>query len=126
VLEKEVTLSRTILEQELGRPITLFSFPYGRHWTDCRRKFPDARLLFEEAGYLAACTTRWGRFNILKDLFALRRIGIWPSDTQLDFKQKLAGHYDWLAGKEDAVRSIRRLVSGLRYSDNSRVNPPKS
>jgi hypothetical protein len=50
----------------------------------------------------------------MKDLYALRRIGIWESDSLKDFIDKLEGKYDWLAGKEKIGRFYRFIPSLLR------------
>lgn len=66
------------------------------------------------ASYHAACTGWWGRFNSLKDLYTLRRIGMWESDSCKDFIDKLEGKYDWLAVKEKIGRFYRFTSSLLR------------
>jgi len=116
VLEAEIKDSQSILEQKLGRPVTLFSFPHGYHCDEGRRgKTSYGLKLFEEAGYNAACTTRWGRFNSAHNVFALHRVGIDHTDTLKDFQNKLAGYYDWLATKESLARWVRKVRSRLTY-----------
>jgi hypothetical protein len=66
------------------------------------------------ASYRAACTGWWGRHNSLKDLYALRRIGIWDSDSFGDFIDKLEGNYDWLVAKEKIGRFYRFIPSLLK------------
>ena len=115
ILEKEVKDSRSILEHRLGRSVTLFSFPHGYHCDEGRRNNrPNGRQLLEEAGYHAACTMRWGRFNSTRDVFALRRAAIWPGDTLKDFENKLGGYYDWLVLKESFARWLRKKKYGFK------------
>ncbi|SPP99529.1 conserved hypothetical protein [Candidatus Sulfobium mesophilum] len=107
-LVEEVVQSRVELEQGLGRPVRFFAFPYGGYppvlYSEGKRK----RLL---GAYTAACTSRWGRFNSTKDIYALRRIGIWHGDSFTDFTDKLSGRYDWLVAKETIGKFVKRIRS---------------
>ena len=107
-LEKEIRDSRDILEQGLERLVTLFSFPHGYHCDEGRPgNASGGKQLLRDAGYTAACTMRWGRFNSARDAFALHRVGVGPADTLMDFKNKLTGYYDWLTAKESLARWVR-------------------
>ena len=109
---REIIESKMKLEQGVGRQIRFFAFPFGLypfgHYFNFHRS--GKRLL---ASYRAACTTWWGRYNSPKDLYCLRRIGIWDSDSFGDFADKLQGKYDWVVLKEKIgrlYRSIPRLI----------------
>jgi peptidoglycan/xylan/chitin deacetylase (PgdA/CDA1 family) len=67
--QAEIADSRLELERELGRPVTLFSYPFGS--TDER-----VRALVEQSGYLAARGTQPGRNRPATDGFALRWLEI--------------------------------------------------
>ncbi len=108
-LAEELVRSKSQLEQGVGKAIRFFAFPYGG--------YPS--VLFEARGrsallgsYVAACTSRWGRFNSAKDIYALRRIGIWPGDSFKDFSDKLSGRYDWLVAKESVGKFVKRIRPG--------------
>ena len=83
-LEKEVALSREILENVTGGQIFLFSFPYGQMWDFS----PQAIKLLIKHGYQAACSTRYGRKNKLSDLYQLKRIEVTPGDSLESFARK--------------------------------------
>lgn len=101
---KEVYDSKVMLEDMLGTPIKSFSYPHGGR-RDYNKYTVEA---VKKAGYETAVTTRFGRFNCLKERFELKRIIISPTDTLEVLKAKLLGRYDWLEIKE-------RLVHQWRY-----------
>ncbi|MDB6000488.1 MAG: polysaccharide deacetylase [Rhizobacter sp.] len=65
---REITASRTLLEDRLGIPVEHFCFPYGDHDDECMADIA-------EAGYASAVTTVRGRVQRGQSLFALPRIG---------------------------------------------------
>jgi peptidoglycan/xylan/chitin deacetylase (PgdA/CDA1 family) len=82
VARAEVRDSKARLEDIIGRPVVHFAYPYG-DYTAAVRDF------VVEAGYVAACSTRWGRHHAKKQLFALRRVEINGQDSLLQFAVKL-------------------------------------
>ena len=103
-IDKEIVESRMEIEQNIGRQVRFFAFPFGRYLNSYRN---NKNLLLS---YNAACTSWWGRYNSLKDLYALRRIGIWDSDSLRDFIDKLEGNYDWLIIKEKIGRFYKYVT----------------
>ncbi len=65
----EVSGARADLAAALGEAPTLFAYPYGE-WD------PAVESLVEQAGYVASCTTRFGRVTGESHRFALPRISI--------------------------------------------------
>jgi len=63
----EVTSSKKQLEDEIGRPITLFSYPYG----DFNN---DVITALRSAGYAGAGTIEYGQNSIYSDPFCLKRV----------------------------------------------------
>ncbi len=63
----EVTRSKEQLESELGRPVSLFAYPYGA----LDREVVTA---VRRAGYGGAVTLQYGRNNVHSDPFRLRRV----------------------------------------------------
>jgi len=104
-LRAETFEARARLEQATGRRVRLFAYPYGQ--------LDDfdaaAQTAVEDAGYLAACSTHFGRGSRPDERFRLRRVGIVPQDTPGSIERKLDGAYDWSAPKE-------RLGAWLRSS----------
>jgi peptidoglycan/xylan/chitin deacetylase (PgdA/CDA1 family) len=78
----EVRDSKSRLEDVLGRAVPHFAFPYGSF-------SPQVRDEVIAAGYVAACSTRWGKRHSIDDLFSLRRVEIQGSDSLLTFAMKL-------------------------------------
>lgn len=81
-MESEIRESRQLLEDHLGCSIRQFAYPYG----DINRQ---SEQLVREAGYDVACSTKSG-FNVRgEELFALRRLDVYGSDTIRNFDVKL-------------------------------------
>ncbi len=70
-LEREVGMSKRILEQVLGRSVPSFSYPNGDH---------DETVLrhVRKAGYSQAVTTVWGDNGPFQDAYRLRRFEMDP------------------------------------------------
>ncbi len=87
-LPEEVVESKRVIEERIGRPVRLFSYPVGGFTM-------EARALVERSGYLAACTTNRASPVRGLDRFALRRVKITERDTHpLSLQVKLSGYYD--------------------------------
>jgi len=82
-LEKEIFLSKKILENMLGREINAFSYPLGGFNR-------EALKIVEKAGYKCGFTTNRGKG---KNIFALKRIKITNNDVGLNLWAKLSGFY---------------------------------
>jgi peptidoglycan/xylan/chitin deacetylase (PgdA/CDA1 family) len=79
---EEIKKGKKDMEDLLGKPCHHLAYPYG--------DFNDAvRDAAEEAGFLTACTTRWGHNRQGDDSFALFRIGVGNRDTLSDFRRIL-------------------------------------
>lgn len=112
---RELLESRSEIEQMIGRQVRFFSFPFGKYpfWSRSDAVQNGKGLL---SSYDGACTISWGRFNSRRDIYSLRRIGIWENDSFTDFLDKLEGHYDWLVIKESVgsfLKSMRVVKKGV-------------
>ena len=95
-LQAETSVARKVLEDACGRAVTLCAYPHGQ-----RDDFDlSAERAVEDAGFIAACSTRFGRGSGLAERFCLRRIGLEPGDSLTRVERKLDGAYDWIASKE--------------------------
>jgi peptidoglycan/xylan/chitin deacetylase (PgdA/CDA1 family) len=114
-LQAETSEARAILEETCGRPVRLFAYPYGQ--------LDDidlaAQQAVEQAGFEAACSTHFGRGSRTKERFRLRRVGVRPNDTLLEFQKRLVGAADWVAPKEILGAAHRRFRRRLARSANS-------
>jgi peptidoglycan/xylan/chitin deacetylase (PgdA/CDA1 family) len=77
--EQEILRSRAVLENGLGKPVEVFSYPYGDSGTE-----PEAvRSMLERAGYRAACLYGGGPHRVpVADTYRLDRVAVGP-DTDL-------------------------------------------
>ena len=81
-IRKELTDSKKIIEEHLGKPVLHFASPYGYTNT-------DIIAIIKEAGYKTARTTYRGIYHTKDDL--LRLSGILVSDNFDDFVKELKG-----------------------------------
>lgn len=73
VASSEIQGSRARLEQEIGAPVTMFSYPNGgaeRYFT------PELQRIVREAGFACATTSRNGFAGRASDLYALERVQV--------------------------------------------------
>lgn len=82
-LTAELSDSRLLIEKEVGLPVDLLSYPYGRHDERVRRAAA-------EAGYDAAFSLPTGREHH-DSLMAIPRVGVFGSDGPATFRLKLLG-----------------------------------
>lgn len=96
----EITVSKSTIEDKLGKACKHFAYPYGL--------FNDEhRNMVEAAGFTLASSTRSGFNNINRDPFVLHRIEVYGNDPWWKLKQKLT------FGTNDAS-----LLFPLKYYSN--------
>lgn len=78
----QIEKSKSVLEKRLGRPVEVFSYPYGSH---------NNRLvqMVKESGYLAAVTTDQGLVTRSSNPYVLKRIRILGTYDMQKFVQEL-------------------------------------
>jgi peptidoglycan/xylan/chitin deacetylase (PgdA/CDA1 family) len=112
-LDRETAGARARLEDLLGRAVDLFAYPFGQG-DDLDTA---AERAVEVAGFVAACSTRFGRGSSPQERYRLRRVGIEPRDDLAIVGRKLDGLYDWVAWKEALGirwRRLRRRLHAVR------------
>jgi glycosyltransferase involved in cell wall biosynthesis/peptidoglycan/xylan/chitin deacetylase (PgdA/CDA1 family) len=77
-LEADLAQSREDLARELGAPVELLAYPYGRH-------DPRSEAAVQRAGFRGACTVRPGTNDLGTSPTALRRTEVYGSDSPLTF-----------------------------------------
>lgn len=81
--EKEITLSKSTLEEKTGKKVEILVYPYGIN-------SPIAKTLIAKAGYNMAFTIKWGTMwlplNKNKDMFALPRYMLTQKEWKNEFK----------------------------------------
>ena len=65
-VEKELHVSKDIIEQQIGKPVTTFAYPSGDFNSDIKQ-------IVKEAGYSAAVSTIAGYNKVHDDVHAMRR-----------------------------------------------------
>jgi peptidoglycan/xylan/chitin deacetylase (PgdA/CDA1 family) len=81
-LVKETAEARHILSEAVDTDVTLFAYPHGAQGERERQAVANA-------GFVAACSTVSGFNRQPANLFALRRIDVYGSDTLTSFRRKL-------------------------------------
>src|SRR5262245_49567861 len=85
----ELQRSRRTLEQILGRPVTLFCFPFSAYNS-------EALEWCLQAGYQRVFTCDPTMAFRAPDEFVIGRVAVEPTDWPLEFHLKLMGAYRWL------------------------------
>lgn len=109
---REITRSRTDVEQHLGRPCRSFAYPHGSHDRVVRR-------MVAAAGFTSAVAVRDALSHELDDVLALSRLTVLRHTTPEQVAAWLAGLGAPLAPGREAVRTtafreVRRLRAHLR------------
>ena len=111
-LNAEIAMSKVVLEGIVGRTVRSFAYPYGRY---------DDRVVeaVRRAGYESACTTGSGWALTGMDLYRLRRITVFSSDSDASLARKLAfadNRVGWLKVAKYAARRFLATMTGVRES----------
>ncbi len=103
-LKYELAGSRIILEERLGKKIKTLSFPFGRY----NHRVITAAVEF---GYETACSLSPQQRNNQINFMALRRSGIYITDSMWDYQNKIfqEGRWYWL---QDLWSRIVNLCAG--------------
>ena len=104
-LREDLQRSKHILEDRLGVPVSLFSYPFGvaRYGAYSRASEEAVR----QAGFLSSCTSEIGRVRAGSgNPYLLPRISLVDEDTGLDARAKAAGAYDWVGLAQRAFQRI--------------------
>jgi peptidoglycan/xylan/chitin deacetylase (PgdA/CDA1 family) len=100
---REIERSRCLLQEMLGRNVTLFSFPYG--------EFSDELIACcKAAGYQRVFTGRPVLALSDPNEFATGRVDVTPNEWRIEFCLKALGAYRWLPIAFSAKRLVMRTV----------------
>ncbi len=88
-LADELSGSKAWIEDLLGRPVTVMSYPHGA--VDAR-----VRAAAKAAGYRLAACSRFGAYHKGDDPFCVARTDVWAEDSTARLLAKARGHWDWL------------------------------
>ncbi|MCK5180799.1 MAG: polysaccharide deacetylase family protein [Candidatus Omnitrophica bacterium] len=85
---REIVVSKSILEQNLGITVDHFAYPIGGFSEGIKQ-------IVKEAGYKSACATNRGYDRFNKDVFELNRVRFSDKDNRKDYLWiKLSGYYN--------------------------------
>ncbi len=107
----EVTRSKQMLEDTIGRQVRSFAYPFGKkgiHYS------PATVAVVRESGYCGAAAVAFRSVTANKSIriYEVPRFFINRSDTPASFRQKVAGHFDWLGSiQEGAPAWVKAMVS---------------
>jgi peptidoglycan/xylan/chitin deacetylase (PgdA/CDA1 family) len=90
--KKEISKSKSILEETLGNRMDLFAYPLGQPKTFNK----DIISILKEEEFKLACSTIWGNNTKRTNPLALHRIRIDPEDTISDFENKIKGNWNFI------------------------------
>ncbi len=94
-LDKELVLSKSILEEKLNRKVNVMSYPLGGF----NERVKEA---VKRAGYTGACATSPGKKYPNNDLYAIKRLRIsHQCDNLFVFWIETSGFYTWIKEHRD-------------------------
>jgi GT2 family glycosyltransferase/peptidoglycan/xylan/chitin deacetylase (PgdA/CDA1 family) len=93
--QQEVAGSRADLEEALGVPITIFSYPYGKTNAEIKE-------IVRNAGFVGACGVTSGRNRLAVDQFQLKRLEIRGRDSLFRFALTL-----WMGDTHTLFQRLR-------------------
>lgn len=103
-LYDEIVLPKVVLESHLGRPVTVFAYPYGR--------YTDPVKDMVRGTYEAACSTRLGLVKPTSDRYALERVEIKYLSHQWIFQRLFHPVFPYYL----SARSAGRVVGSAIFS----------
>jgi peptidoglycan/xylan/chitin deacetylase (PgdA/CDA1 family) len=86
---REISESRTLLEDALGHPVWAFAYPFGDSATVTKRELQ----LAEQAGFRCAFMNVGGGFGSRIDRFAIPRVHVTANMKLAEFEAHIAGFY---------------------------------
>lgn len=94
-VENELTYSKAIIEDKLGKSCNSFSYPYA--FPEENRQFVGfLRKILVKSGYHNSVTTIVGTMGRNSDPYIIKRIPVNSDDDEQFFKAKLEGAYNWI------------------------------
>lgn len=90
----EIALSKEKTENLLNQKLISFAYPYGDLDIETKK-------IVEKVGYKFAVATDSGDISFFNDLYQIRRIGIFSTNSFLTFKRKVSGKYNFIKIKRE-------------------------
>jgi peptidoglycan/xylan/chitin deacetylase (PgdA/CDA1 family) len=107
-VEEELVVSKRTIEDQLGRPVRSFAYPFA---------FPEEdegftavlQQLLERNGYENGVSTIVGTASSENNRFVLPRVPVNSFDDLNLFRAKLDGAYDWLHAPQYLFKTVKRF-----------------
>jgi hypothetical protein len=116
-IQGELLNSRLNLEDELQKPMRIFSYPFAFPQEDHGFVQRFKKELIKQ-GYQTAVTTAIGCARQGNDPLCLKRIPINQGDDQKLFEAKIDGAYDWMADVQYLVRRLKFALSRVKSTQS--------
>ena len=108
-IRAELVDSKKAIEDQTGRSVTSFAYPYAFPETD--RSFKATlRELLVQAGYTSGVCTTVACATAASDPLFLPRLPVNNDDDQALLRAKLRGAYDWLGSIQKVIKSAKRTL----------------
>jgi peptidoglycan/xylan/chitin deacetylase (PgdA/CDA1 family) len=115
-IPREIKESKEIIEDNTGKLVGSFSFPFA--FPDEDKQFKNyVTATLEECGYKNGVSTRIGTVNDEEDKFFLKRIPLNSFDDIVFFEAKLGGHYDWLYKPQCYFKIVKSKLDRSQQRD---------
>ncbi|SFP57515.1 Polysaccharide deacetylase [Pseudarcicella hirudinis] len=100
-LQRQVTQSKRIIEEQLKKPVLHYAFPFGKYNR-------QALKAVKEAGYITTCSVHTGLADINSDIYRLPRLEMNCNDVISSFSRKIM---DGFTSKTEKLKaSVRNLL----------------
>jgi len=100
-VRRELSESKTVIENKLGSAVEMFAYPYGKFNTDVKR--------LTEQNYAAACSTNLGKVQERSDFYSLERVDTYYLKNQRIFKSLESFSFDRYLQLRQAMRNLKQL-----------------
>lgn len=115
--KEQIFESKAALEQRFNKKFITFAYPYGDLNEDVKR-------LVKESGVSFAVATDSGDVVFDKDLFQIRRIGIFPGNSMLTFMRKVSGRYNFIKMRREQKQAQKAAAKKqLEFITDSYLQP---
>jgi peptidoglycan/xylan/chitin deacetylase (PgdA/CDA1 family) len=110
-VREEVVRSKALLEDAIGARVSSFAYPFGKrhiHYTQ------QTVGIVRESGFSGAGAVAFRSVTSRSaiKIFEVPRFFVMRGDGARDFRQKVAGHFDWLGSVQEGTPNwIKALVS---------------
>lgn len=112
-VEIELTHSKAVIEDKLGKSCDSFSYPYA--FPEANKQFVSfLRQILSKSGYNSCVSTIVGTMGEKADNFFIKRIPVNSDDDQQFFKAKLEGAYNWIHIPQAIFKYAKNISSLLK------------